>query len=235
MELKLVKKITEAKDTRSFFFEPKNDIKFLPGQYFYITLNKLSYEDPRGKTRHFTISLSPTEGNLLRITTRIRDESGFKKTLDEMKIGEFVEGEGPNGTFVFDETSEPKLTSTNHVFLAGGIGITPFRSFIKYNIDKKLDTSMHLIYSNSGDEYVFKNELEDFKKVLSSLQIDFYNSSKSGHITSEKLSGLLEKDEVQNSIFWVVGPPAFVDSIEDILSQLKINSDRIRAEKFSGY
>src|SRR3990167_3105081 len=86
MKLKLIKKQTEAKGTKSFFFEPSEKVDWLPGQYFYHTLPKLNYPDPKGATRHFTISSSPTEGNLIRLTPRVRNESGFKQTLDELPI-----------------------------------------------------------------------------------------------------------------------------------------------------
>ncbi|EKD57627.1 MAG: hypothetical protein ACD_57C00206G0001, partial [uncultured bacterium] len=85
MKLKLVKKKNEAEGTKSFFFESETKVDYSPGQYFFITLPKLNYPDQRGETRHFTLSSSPTE-QLLRITTRIRPESGYKKTLDEQVI-----------------------------------------------------------------------------------------------------------------------------------------------------
>ncbi|MEK7188269.1 MAG: FAD-dependent oxidoreductase, partial [Patescibacteria group bacterium] len=158
MKLKLIKTIDEAKGTKSFFWKPEKQVSWLPGQFFYFTLPKLKYPDPRGTTRHFTISSSPTEGNLLRNTTRIREESGYKRTLNELNVGEIIEGEGPNGTFILDENS-----SIPQVFLAGGIGITPFRSFIKYNLDKNLQIPMHLIYANSiPEEITFGKELADW-------------------------------------------------------------------------
>jgi len=137
MKLALVKKEDVAKGTKSFYWEPEKKVNYLPGQYFYYTLPKLNYDDPRGPTRHFTISSSPTEDNLLRLTTRIRPESAYKKTLDELKIGDTVSGEGPSGTFILDEHEKGP-----HVLIAGGIGITPFRSFIKYNIDNNLSDTL---------------------------------------------------------------------------------------------
>ena len=113
MKLKLIKKILEAKGTKSFFWEPEKTVGYLPGQYYYFTLPALKYPDPKGATRHITISSSPTEGNLLRLTTRIREESGYKKTLDGLPIGAEIEGEGPNGTFVLDQ--DPNWGSTGNI------------------------------------------------------------------------------------------------------------------------
>src|SRR3989344_7802419 len=115
MKLKLVKKIEEAKGTKSFFWETEKHVKYLPGQYYYYTLPTLKYDDSRDPTRHFTISLSPTEGDLLRLTTRIRPESGYKMTLNELPIASEIEGEGPSGTFILDESEKGP-----NIFLAGG-------------------------------------------------------------------------------------------------------------------
>lgn len=230
MQLKLIKKIDEARGTKSFFWEPKNKVDFLPGQYFYFTLPKLNYPDTRGATRHFTISSSPTEGNLLRLTTRIRQVSGYKKTLDELPIGSTVEGEGPNGTLYLDDK-----VSGNQIFVAGGIGITPFRSIIKYNIDKNLKIPMYLIYSYSDSDFVFKKELDEWQKENDHIKVAYFDSSVSGHFDATKLSSLLPTYDILHTNFWLVGPPPFTDAIEDIFEKMKISSDNIRSEKFTGY
>ncbi|MBI3283074.1 FAD-dependent oxidoreductase [Candidatus Curtissbacteria bacterium] len=244
MKLKLIKKQDEAKGTKSFFWETESPVSWLPGQYFYYTLPTLKYPDTRGATRHFTISSSPTEGATLRLTTRIREESGFKKTLDELQIGQVLEGQGPEGTFILDENEKEK----NHVFLAGGIGITPFRAFIKYNIDKNLQIPMHLIYSNSvPEEIAFRKELEDWAKnypyIKVAMTISKPEESKEtwsgqiGRIDELKISEFTGNWELEigNLTWWVVGPPVFIDAMEEVLSKMKISSDKIRSEKFTGY
>lgn len=243
MKLKLVEKKNEAKGTKSFFWKPEKSVDYLPGQYYYFTLSKLDYPDPRGTTRHFTVSSSPTEGSLLRLTTRIREESGFKKTLDELPIGAEIEGEGPNGTFILDE-KEPGP----HVFLAGGIGITPFRSIIKYLVDKKIDTEVFLIYSNSlPEEIAYRKELEEFAKEHPNIKIAMTVSKPeeskekwtglTGRIDDNLIKKLLGswKLELSAPTFWVVGPPPFIDAMEEVLEKLKVISDKIRSEKFTGY
>ena len=232
MKLKLVKKVAEAKGTKSFFWEPEKEVNFLAGQYYYFTLPKLNYPDPRGSTRHFTISNSPTEGSPLRLTTRIREESGYKKTLDTLPVGAEIEGEGPNGTFVLDE-KEPGP----HIFLAGGIGITPFRAFIKYAIDKKLITPMYLIYSNSDSDFAYGMELKKWDKENDFLEIEFFDSGKSGHLNEEKIEKFVGnwRLEIGSCTSWVVGPPAFIDAMEDVLEKMKVPADHIRSEKFTGY
>lgn len=233
MKLKLIKKVEEAKGTKSFYWEPEKPINFLPGQYFYFTLPKLNYPDPRGATRHFTISSSPTEGQIIMCTVRMRKESGYKMTLDELPIGSIIDGEGPNGTLILDE----KIKVGNHVFIAGGIGITPFRSFIKYNVDKKLDIPMHLIYSNSDSDFTFKKELDKWLQENDYIKVSYFDSSVSGHLDEVALSKLIQDSrfQIQDSSYWLVGPPPFIDAMEEALSKLKIHPDKIFTEKFTGY
>ena len=238
MKLKLVKKIDEARGTKSFFWEPESPLAFKAGQYYYFTLPKLEFPDPRGTTRHFTISSSPTEGNLIRLTTRIRQESGFKKTLDELPIGSVIEGEGPNGTLTLKEEDAKTPSSQDvQVFVAGGIGITPFRSIIKYSTDKGLKIPMYLIYSNSDNDFAFKKELDEWQKENENIKVAYFDSSVSGHLDQLKIGKFIEnwKLKIDNCVWWLVGPPAFTDAMETVLEKMKILSDHIRSEKFTGY
>jgi ferredoxin-NADP reductase len=234
MKLKLIKKVEEARGTKSFYWETDKPISFLPGQYFYFTLPKLNYPDPRGATRHFTISSSPTEKGTIMCTVRIRQESGYKRTLDELPIGSTIDGEGPNGTFILDE----KMKTGNHVFIAGGIGITPLRSFIRYGVDKKLQIPMHLIYSNSDSDFTFKKELDMWQKEHDFVKVAYFDSSASGHLDNVQIQKILDIwhlsfDTPAN--WWLVGPPPFIDAMEDALFKLKIHPDKIFTEKFTGY
>lgn len=232
MKLKLVKKVDEAKGTKSFFWQPESPITFTPGQYFYYTLPKLNYPDERGATRHFTVSSSPGESNLLRLTTRIREESGYKKTLDELPIGTEVQGQGPNGTFMFDE----KDTGA-HVFLAGGIGITPFRSMIKYIADRNLQIPIYLIYSNSDPDIIFRNEFDQIALAHPNIKVAYIITSTEGHLDEPKIEKLITNWQLENEklTWWICGPPPFIDAMEASLGKMKITSDKIRSEKFTGY
>lgn len=234
MKLKLVDKRDEAKGTKSFFWEPENPVNWIAGQYYYLTIPVMKYPDPKGNTRHFTISSSPTEGNLIRLTTRIREDSGYKRTLDELPLGAETVGEGPNGTFVLDETAG----KGPNIFLAGGIGITPFRSIIKYVADKKLPVPIYLIYSNSDNDFTFGTELKEIDRLNESINIEFYDSSKMGHLDDLKIGELIGKWKIENGklvTWWVCGPPAMIDAMETVLGKMGITSDHIRSEKFTGY
>lgn len=239
MKLKLIKKIDEASGTKSFFWQPENPVDYLPGQYFNFTLPKLNYQDPRGSTRHFTISSSPTEGSLLRCTVRIRQESGYKKTLDELQVGTEIEGQGPNGTFLFDEKE-----TGSHIFLAGGIGITPFRSMIKYSADKNLKIPVYLIYSNSDSDIIFKKEFDEIASVHQNIKIQYVISSIEGHLDELKIRKFITNQRfdmsqsdrvIENCTWWLCGPPPFIDAMEEVLIKMKVPSNKVRSEKFTGY
>lgn len=229
MNLTLVKKVDEAKGTKSFFFNSETTTIWKPGQYIYITLPKLTHPDDRGETRHFTISSSPSEGELIKITTRLREQSGYKLTLDELQIGTVVSSKGLGGEFSFIPNKKA------NVFLAGGIGITPFRAIIKYNIDKHINTPIQLIYSNSNDDFVFRKELDIWQKENAFLKINYFDSLVSGHLDIQKLSSLIPSDQLNNINYYVVGPNKFVNAMEEILSIMKVSEDNILTEKFIGY
>jgi len=149
--------------------------------------------------------------------TGVLEYNDRDELVNELEIGKSVKGKGPNGLFVFPINNKP--LTINHLFIAGGIGITPFRSFIKYNIDKNLHIPMHLVFSNSDDEFVFKKELDKWSTENDYIKIDYMNTSVEGRLDKEKMSSLVS-NQLVSSIFSVVGPPAFVTAIEKILEEL---------------
>jgi ferredoxin-NADP reductase len=232
VKLKLIKKVTVAKDTISFYFTTKDKIIWQPGQYLVIKINEIE--------REFTIASSPTE-EFIQITIRMRELSIFKNLLNNLEIDSEVEANGPFGSFIFPTINSSLLTI--NYFLAGGIGITPFRSMIKYNIDRKLGIKMHLIYSNSDSEFVFKEELDQLQKENDFIKIKYIDSSVDGRIDKLKIEELIGNWKlvmrfsfaIGNCAFSAVGPNAFVNSMEDILEDMKIPQDQIHTEKFTGY
>lgn len=240
MKFKLLGKKDEAKDTKTYFFEPQEEVQYKPGQYFYFVVPELHFEDPRGNKREFTLSSSPTEGNIVTITTRNKSGSGFKRTLDEIAEGAFIDAEGPNGNFILDENRKG-----DHVLLAGGIGITPFRSFLKYNIDKRLtETHLHLIYMNSTpEEIAFRNELLAWKDEHSNIQVDLtVTHPEESHLPWDGLTGRVDEAMLRNLVgdlgkptFWLCGPPPMVSALDEMLGKLGIPTEKRRIEKFTGY
>src|SRR5205823_10385210 len=116
--------------------------------------------DERGPRRHISAVTSPTESGVIGLCTRLR-ESAFKRSLAELPVGAEVEVEPPKGTFVLPEDASRPL-----VFVAGGIGITAFRSMLRYIQDKGLSHRVTLIYSNRDRESTaFLPELEAIEQA----------------------------------------------------------------------
>ena len=112
----------ETPDVKSFIFEKPENFSFVAGQFLTLFLD---VEDPRGNYRQFSIASSPTEDSVM-ITSTMRG-SPFKQKLAEMQ-GQKIRARGPFGRFTLQEAER-------HVMVAGGIGVTPFRSMIKFATD----------------------------------------------------------------------------------------------------
>ena len=125
MRARVAEKREVAKGTLLVLFDLLGEeVEFTPGQYFFVTLLDPPYNDERGVRRHFSVATSPSERGRLGFCTRLRD-SAFKRSLVELPIGAEAEVEEPKGSFL-----RPEDTNQRYVFLAGGIGITVFRSML---------------------------------------------------------------------------------------------------------
>lgn len=211
MILKVLGKRRETNEVFSLVLEKPDNFSFYPGQYLDVELIN--------DTRAFTISSSPTE-NFLMITLK-KGISKFKKFMEKLKIGDTISTSHPAGTFTLDETSPA-------IFLAGGIGITPFRSIIKYVLDKKLSTPIVLIYS-SNDDFAFKDELDLCQKKLPNLTIYYLDTSKSDRLIK------LPTTSYQLLIYYLAGAPKMVDDFASMLLDLGVDEVNIRYDRFDGY
>ena len=133
---------------------------------------------------------------------------------------------------MFDENEQG-----SHIFIAGGIGITPFRSMIKYVADKNLQNPVYLIYSNSDADIAFKNELDKIVGVHQNIKIQYFNSGTEGHLDELKIGKFIGNWglKIENLTWWICGPPPMIDAMEQVLGKLKISTGRVRSEKFTGY
>ena len=248
----------EALNTKTFIFSRPQGFDYLAGQYVYLTLPYLNFPDERGDTRHFTLSSSPTE-KYLAITVRLRHspasqgvalrgQSGFKQTLDSLPKGAELSMRGPNGDFVlgnYDATEHtPTAKVAPQIFIAGGIGVTPFRSIIKYVTDSAIEVPIMLLCSNFVPEEIpFKKELDNTVKKHENLEvIHTITKPKESCVRWDGLAGRVDggvikklTSEVRQPTYWLCGPPAMVTSVEDILEKMGIPEGRVKVEKFTGY
>jgi len=153
MPAKIKGKPEVAKRTMLFEYDLLGDkIDFKPGQYFHVAIRE-------GLKHHFTIVNSPHEKGILSHATRMRD-SEFKNYLRDLPIGADVEVYKIKGEFVLpDDTAKPL------VFIALGIGVTPYISMLRFIKEKKLNYKITLVYSDSDKESMaFLQELEVYAK-----------------------------------------------------------------------
>ena len=217
MILKVLDKKQETNNIFSLILEKPKDFSFYPGQYLDV---ELPVKDNFGSTRAFTISASPTE-DFLMITTK-KGVSKFKKAMKNLEAGNTIITSHPAGTFTLDE-------SQSAVFIAGGVGITPFRSMIKYAVGQKLTTPITLIYLNSTDNFLFKKELDFWKKVYPKLKIVYIVTNK------DNQSIYLPPTTYHLPIYYLAGPPGMVDDFERTLLTLGVDQTNIRYDRFDGY
>lgn len=232
-ETKFIKKEKIAKNTYTFYFERNKQFNFSPGQYVKIFL-EIENPDARGSSRYFTISSSPREENLFLITTKII-KSSFKLKLRDLKKGEKIKYIGPIGYFNFNENNKkPKI------FLAGGIGITPFHSIIKtLSFDKSLLKVCLLVSFSGEEEAVFYKELKKIEsenqniKIIYSLTHEIKKGFEKGRIDKS----LIEKycPDFKISEFFITGPPQMTEELFETVKSLGIKEDNIFKEDFSGY
>jgi ferredoxin-NADP reductase len=211
------------------------EVDFQPGQYFFVELIDPPYEDDKGARRHISVVTSPTERGVLGLATRLRD-SAFKKSLAELEVGAEVEVEPPKGKFVL-----PEDTSRSYVFVAGGIGITVFRSMLRYIEDRGLPYDVTLLYSNRNrKETAFLDELEAYAARNSRFRLVLSMTDDPGWPgETRRFDAAVFRDLVGNLLgeatFMVAGPPGFTDAMKEALPEAGVSDDRLIADSYSGY
>jgi ferredoxin-NADP reductase len=235
--LSLLRKTKVAKDTFTFHFSRPQNFDFIAGQYNRWTLSMTAI-DGRGTSRFFTISSPPSDKSELVVTTKAI-QSDFKNALVKLKVGDKIKIFGPMGQFVLDEDSEEE-----NVFIAGGIGITPFHSMLKDTAANNITKSLTLFVSFSiPEEVIFLNELREITKNHTNIKIIYtitkpQESQISWNGEIGRISDVMIKKYVKNipnSIFYIVGPPPMVEGTQKVLADMNIPNDHVKTEQFSGY
>jgi ferredoxin-NADP reductase len=236
MRIRLKEKRTETSDVISFIFDLGGQpLSYIPGQFVFFELDALAFPDERGKRRHFTISSSPTEAGIVMFTTRLRG-SGFKETLRHAEPGYELTMETPRGGFVMREGD-----TRPHVMVAGGIGITPYRSILRHAADLHTSLRATLLYFNRIEaDIIFRQELDSLSSQMSTLRVvhalDEPTSGWTGE-TSRLSEALLSKyaPNRQEPLFWLSGPPPMVNAYAEILLSFGIDAASIKKDSFTGY
>jgi len=210
------------------------EVDFRPGQYFWVELIDPPFTDEKGNRRHISVVTSPTEHGVLGLCTRLRD-SAFKRSLATLEVGDEVEVEEPKGSFVLpDETNVP------YVFLAGGIGITVFRSMLRFIRDERLPYEVTLVYSNRDRESTaFLEELVELERELPNFRLILTMTDEEGwEGESRRIGADLLRDELGDLgryRFLVAGPPPMTEAVVEALHGAGVAEEQVTADKFSGY
>jgi ferredoxin-NADP reductase len=226
-----------AEGTMAFHFARPSQFEFKAGQAADVTLYNPPETDSEGNTRTFSIASSPFESQLM-IATRMRD-TAFKRSLKKIPLGTAVKIDLPTGSFTLH-----KNPSKPGVFLAGGIGITPFMSIVRQADHDRLPHQLYLFYSNRHPEDA------PFLEVLQKLETSNPNfhlvctmtamaqsnrdwKGETGFIDQEMLSSHIAN--LAGPIYYAAGPPAMVAAMRKMLVDAKVDEDDIRTEDFAGY
>jgi ferredoxin-NADP reductase len=221
----------EADNIRTFYFRPERPVQYTAGQFAEWTL-KHANPDDRGVRRWFTISSSPT-GELVTITTKFAGDksSSFKKHLFKLQPGDELQMSEPMGDFVL-----PKLIQTPLIFVAGGIGITPFHSILSWLAEVKEERPIKLLYGvHNEDEIIFQ---ETFDKAGQHATIVVSDATpewggERGQLSAELILGLEQPSE--DTLVYVSGPEPMVEALQKDLIKGGLKKTQFVGDYFPNY
>jgi ferredoxin-NADP reductase len=223
-----------AKGTLLVRFAVEDYPAYRPGAYFWVELPDRGDNDEKGLRRHISLVTSPTETGVVGLATRLRD-TAFKRTLAGLEVGDEVEVEEPKGSFLLPEEME-----IPYVFVAGGIGITVFRSMLRYVADEQLPYEITLVYSNRDRESAaFLDELDELQRELPGFRLVLTMTDDDGwEGESRRIDAAMLRDhlgELNSHRFLIAGPPAMVEAIDEALQGAGVPEEQVLTGKFSGY
>ncbi len=225
VRLKETKEHTE--DTWTFVFEfiDSERLKFKPGQFVM-----LSFPDDKLK-RAYSIFSSPTQKDL---EFGIKKEGDFTQRLFRCKEGEILNCTGPYGMFCFSDEIKNDI-----VLIAGGVGLTPLMSILRYVVDKKLPNKVTLLYSAKKiSDFLCYDELKELSgkgKIKCSFTITKEEDieGRQGHVGRINEEMIKENvDNLKENVYFICGPKGMVDGVIEILKDLRLPKENIKTERW---
>lgn len=224
-----------ANDVYDFVFTPDRAFPFSPGQYLEWTLPH-QYADDRGNRRYFTIASAPTEGQVRLGVKFYSPSSTFKRALAAMKAGSTISASHLSGSFVLPRDPKQKLA-----FIAGGIGVTPFRSMIQYLLDSKQARPIVMLYSNKTvADVAYKSIFDRAQAELGIRTLYTISGEKTappGMIHGSIDASLIahEVPDFRDRTFYISGPKAMVDAFKKTLTAMGVSRFKIKSDFFPGF
>jgi ferredoxin-NADP reductase len=225
MKLKLIAKKAETPGVVSFIFKPEQPLTWKAGQFLHYVLNHPATDD-RGSDRWFTIASAPYERHVM-VTTRFASKEGstFKKNLKPLKRGDEIEISDLDGDFIVSNAKK------HYVFIAGGIGITPFRAILKDAAHNGTLLHVTMLYANRDKNIVYKKELEALAARNPKLKIYYLFSPQ--RINKTIIKELVP--DLKQPLFYVSGPEPMVESVGKMLQEMGVPNKQIKQDWFPGY
>jgi ferredoxin-NADP reductase len=226
-------RIKRTGTVESFRFMPSEKMEFAAGQFLEVIFDEVNRKN-RNLNKYLSFSSSPTK-DYVEVTKRL-SESAFSGKLKGLEPGDIVLLRSPLGNCAFDPGS--KKTA----FLIGGIGITPVISIIEYIVEKKLDTSLVLFYSNrTPEEIAFKDELDTWRAAACNVKVIYTvtdcppkeKSCEFGFI--DKNAVAVNIPDVKERMMFIFGPPGMVDAMKKVCAELGLSPEKVKTESFAGY
>ncbi|HEX3095533.1 MAG TPA: RnfABCDGE type electron transport complex subunit D, partial [Patescibacteria group bacterium] len=235
--LTLKEKLEVGENTYNFIFSSNDKMKFNPGQYMEWTVGHKN-PDNRGNRRYFTIASSPTEDEIIMGVKFYEPSSSYKKALTNMQLGSQLLAGQLAGDFTLPPNPQEKS-----VFIAGGIGVTPFRSMIKYLIDAKQRRDIVLFYSNNTEQEIVYKDVFDIAEKNIGLKTVYTLSDKTkvsanwkggvGFIDAKMIAK--QVPDYKDRLFYISGPHGMVTAFEKTLSEMGVPNSKIKVDFFPGY
>jgi len=235
--LRLKEKIKLAPDVYDFVFPRPPRLAFQPGQYMEWTLGH-NDPDSRGNRRYFTLASSPTEPELRLGVKFYKESSSFKKAMLKLNPKTEIVATQLAGDFVLPADRSQKL-----VFLAGGIGITPFRSMIKYMLDTYDRRDVVLFYANKTVDDILYRDVFDRAEREIGLEVVYTLTDarklppswkgRVGRLSPKLIQAMVP--DYRERIFYISGPNNMVDSFKGVLRDLGVKEANIRTDFFPGF
>ena len=206
----------------AFRFTTDQPLSWTPGQFIRIEIPH-DNPDAEGTKRWFTVSSTPHDG-FIQITTRVTSTT-FKQALAALEAGDEVQlVEQPDGDFVWQESDKPL------VFVAGGIGITPFYSMLKARGHSGQPVSATLIYNGRTDELPFKAEFEEASKRHPEFRVHYVIGEQ---LTAEKLTEIVPG--INSSQVYISGAESMVEALGKQLGENGLANDNLHQDFFPHY
>lgn len=223
-------KTSETDTITSFYFKSATPVHYTAGQFIELTLPHDNADD-RGIRRWFTLASSPKD-EFLQITTRVVPESStFKKTLDALKPGADIYMSDPMGDFVL-----PKLQQTPLIFVAGGIGVTPFHSMLTWIAQTGEERPIKLLIGvRTEDDIIFQDTFDAAKQHATIVVSDPSESwgGERGRVSAELILGL--ERPTDDTLVYVSGPEPMVEGLGSELKKAGLSSKQLVFDSFPGY